>query len=104
MHQRRFSAENPAGVAELADAQDLGSCTERCRGSTPLSCSPIHGQWKMGNGKWKCGLSRFSICHLFLPLSIATSACADTLWIGSGSGGAIQVSSATILRVDKDRL
>src|SRR5215217_8191552 len=28
----------PAGVAELADAQDLGSCTERCRGSTPLSC------------------------------------------------------------------
>jgi hypothetical protein len=25
-------------VAELADAQDLGSCTERCRGSTPLSC------------------------------------------------------------------
>ncbi len=27
-----------AGVAELADAQDLGSCTERCRGSTPLSC------------------------------------------------------------------
>ena len=31
-----------AGVAELADAQDLGSCTERCRGSTPLSCiAPI---------------------------------------------------------------
>ena len=28
-----------AGVAELADAQDLGSCTERCRGSTPLSCN-----------------------------------------------------------------
>ena len=28
----------PAGVAELADAQDLGSCTERFRGSTPLSC------------------------------------------------------------------
>jgi signal transduction histidine kinase len=26
-------------VAELADAQDLGSCTERCRGSTPLSCT-----------------------------------------------------------------
>ena len=25
-------------VAELADAQDLGSCTARCRGSTPLSC------------------------------------------------------------------
>ena len=22
----------------MADAQDLGSCTERCRGSTPLSC------------------------------------------------------------------
>src|SRR5580658_921239 len=30
--------ESGAGVAELADAQDLGSCTERCRGSTPLSC------------------------------------------------------------------
>jgi hypothetical protein len=27
-----------AGVAELADAQVLGACTERCRGSTPLSC------------------------------------------------------------------
>ena len=30
-----------AGVAELADAQDLGSCTERCRGSTPLSCTVL---------------------------------------------------------------
>ena len=29
---------SPAGVAELADAQDLGSCAERRRGSTPLSC------------------------------------------------------------------
>ncbi len=27
----------PARVAELADAQDLGSCTERCAGSTPAS-------------------------------------------------------------------
>ena len=26
-----------ARVAELADAQDLGSCTERCTGSTPVS-------------------------------------------------------------------
>ena len=28
-----------AGVAELADAQDLGSCTERCGGSNPPSRS-----------------------------------------------------------------
>src|SRR5882724_3364701 len=34
--------KNRAGVAELADAQDLGSCTERCRGSTPLSCTWPH--------------------------------------------------------------
>src|SRR5688572_16323952 len=32
------NGESSAGVAELADAQDLGSCTERFRGSTPLSC------------------------------------------------------------------
>ena len=30
-----------AGVAELADAQDLGSCTERCRGSIPLCSTSI---------------------------------------------------------------
>ena len=28
----------PAGVAELADALVLGASTERCRGSSPLSC------------------------------------------------------------------
>ena len=26
-----------AGVAELADAQDLGSCAARCAGSTPVT-------------------------------------------------------------------
>lgn len=26
-----------AGVVELADTQDLGSCTERCEGSIPFS-------------------------------------------------------------------
>ena len=26
-----------AGMAELVDAQDLGSCAERCAGSTPVT-------------------------------------------------------------------
>ena len=30
-------------VAELADAQDLGSCPERGRGSTPLSSMTLRG-------------------------------------------------------------
>ena len=33
-----FSIHSPAGVAELADALDLGSSAERRRGSSPLSC------------------------------------------------------------------
>ena len=31
-----------AGVAELADALVLGASTERCRGSSPLSCMMGH--------------------------------------------------------------
>jgi tetratricopeptide (TPR) repeat protein len=54
----------------LADAQDLGSCTERCRGSTPLSCIP-----------------------LLLAAMVSLSACtaparADSLTISTGGGGA----------------
>jgi TolA-binding protein len=54
----------------LADAQDLGSCTARCRGSNPLSC-----------------------IHMKIPaiiaavLGIASFACADTIWLKSESSG-----------------
>src|SRR5436305_15060470 len=41
-----------AGVAELADAQDLGSCTERCRGSTPLSCTVVK-RFVASRGRWR---------------------------------------------------
>ena len=30
-----------AGMAELADAQDLGSCAARCAGSTPVTRTMI---------------------------------------------------------------
>src|SRR5439155_11941194 len=76
---------HPAGVAELADAQDLGSCTERCRGSTPLSC----------------------ILAVALAISLCgqCSARGDTLWVGSGGGGGnIQISNAKVLRVEKDQI
>ena len=36
-----LSFESPAGVAELADALVLGASTERCRGSSPLSCIEV---------------------------------------------------------------
>lgn len=35
---RRCNVKNEyAGMAELADAQDLGSCIARCAGSTPVT-------------------------------------------------------------------
>ena len=69
----------------MADAQDLGSCTERCRGSTPLSC--------------------ILAVALGITLGGQSSARGDTLWVGSGGGGGtIQVSNAKILRVEKDQI
>ena len=52
-------------VAELADAQDLGSCPERGRGSTPLSSMTFRGgrgepcgappRWSIADGPWPDG-------------------------------------------------
>jgi TolA-binding protein len=54
----------------LADAQDLGSCTARCRGSTPLSCIPMK-----------------SLTILLVILGAASLLHADTLWLKSPTSG-----------------
>src|SRR5438552_540991 len=41
---------------------------------------------------------------LFLCLLAAPLSRADSLWIGSGGTGAIQIDNATITRVEKDKL
>jgi tetratricopeptide (TPR) repeat protein len=71
-----------AGVAELADAQDLGSCTARCRGSTPLSCIVL---WMM--------------C-LIAP----AAARGDTIWVGENAANPIQADGVTILRLEGDHI
>ena len=54
----------------MADAQDLGSCTARCRGSTPLSC--IHMK---------------SLAIIAAVLGITSVLRADTLWLKSETSG-----------------
>jgi tetratricopeptide (TPR) repeat protein len=66
----------------LADAQDLGSCTERCRGSTPLSC----------------------IAFWMFSLFAAALACGDTIWVGESATNPIRADGVQILRLDGDRL
>src|SRR5439155_26609155 len=73
-----------AGVAELADAQDLGSCTERCRGSTPLSCTRFPPMYP----------TRSNVILAALSLLLGGSICADTIVVGG-----LQVGDAKITRV-----
>src|SRR4051812_15681930 len=92
-----------AGVAELADAQDLGSCTERCRGSTPLSCTCRRGSRIEDRGSRGNAVAILYLLSSILVLPPATRA--DTLWVGSGGGtGAIQIANAKITRVEKDQI
>jgi hypothetical protein len=75
-----------AGVAELADAQDLGSCTERCRGSTPLSC-----------------IGRMLAAALLAAAWSAAgpaSARADSLTIHGADGSGFTLDSVRIDRID----
>src|ERR1700722_15226474 len=71
-----------AGVAELADAQDLGSCTARCRGSTPLSCIVL------------CAMC----------LAAGAMARGDTIWVGENATNPIEADGVTILRLDGDHV
>src|ERR1700733_1257153 len=79
----RFTA---AGVAELADAQVLGACAERRRGSSPLSCNDA-----------------FSICDLrfgLIGIAILSSAVrADSVFVGT-----LERPDATIQSLDGDSL
>src|SRR5690606_9550813 len=84
---RRLIVGGPrAGVAELADARDLGSRTERCRGSTPLSCSdgvriryPFH---TASSVTMKKSLIAFTI--LLAAALPVMPASADTVHVGGG--------------------
>src|SRR5271156_292891 len=71
-----------AGVAELADAQDLGSCTARCRGSTPLSC----------------------IILWIMCLAAGATARGDTIWVGESATNPIRADGVNILRLDGDHV
>ena len=72
----------------MADAQDLGSCTERCRGSTPLSCIGFRAVVK-----WILGVS------IFVPM-----ARADTVWVGENAANPIRDDGVKIDRLDGDHL
>jgi hypothetical protein len=58
-----FTIDNPQStigvrsgrVAELADAQDLGSCPARDAGSTPAPPT-IEEDWRLAIGDWGWGL------------------------------------------------
>jgi hypothetical protein len=59
----------------LADAQDLGSCTERCRGSTPLSCIDFRAiLWQLrGSRRYNAavagrGIYKVIACHFVIAL------------------------------------
>ena len=53
-----------AKVAELADAPDLGSGTERCGGSSPPFRTIVSEQWAVGSGQWAVG----SVTRILLTL------------------------------------
>ncbi len=95
----------------MADAQDLGSCTERCRGSTPLSCilrctQKIYPKRSLPRedrpgctGSHRKTRNYHAIplpCYLLYRaldsvrlasflLVLATGASADTVWVRSGA-------------------
>src|SRR4051812_11107543 len=75
------SAQTLAGVAELADAQDLGSCTERCRGSTPLSCIVAEDRrLKIEDRRSRDGV--LAILYLLSSILVLPAAArGDTLWV-----------------------
>src|SRR5262245_29629987 len=85
---------NHAGVAELADAQDLGSCTERCRGSTPLSC--------IATRTARMWIVR-SLALVSVVLSFVASAGADTVWVGT-AGKALERKNMKIENLTADGL
>ena len=60
----------------MADAQDLGSCTERCRGSTPLSC--IKGREMIPT------VTRNLILFTLACVVAASTAFADDIYLRSG--------------------
>ena len=62
----------------MADAQDLGSCTERCRGSTPLSC--IKGREMLPT------VTRKLILFTLGCVVAASTAFADDVYVPSGRG------------------
>src|ERR1700728_2506627 len=97
----------------MADAQDLGSCTERCRGSTPLSCSdenppPPYGG-KDRNTMITYTPPRYRSFLIFLALSAiampGSFVCADTVWHKSaGAKNALKYDNVKIEKVDGDYL
>lgn len=70
----------------MADAQVLGACTERCRGSTPLSCiTPI-----------------LSVVLIFF---FSSRAAADALWSGPPTAAPLlRDITLRVLRIDDDKL
>src|SRR2546423_4196499 len=88
----RLIATARAGVAELADALVLGASTERCRGSSPLSCiaandqTPVTDQAPMTNDQ-STSKSQAPIGHWVLVICWSLGfghsdfARADTLYI-----------------------
>src|SRR6478672_2540975 len=94
----RRGTAHTAGVAELADAQDLGSCTARCRGSTPLSCMVPETVMVFFRS-----LARSSTLALALAgcAAVGTGARADSLWVSSGgTGKPLQDDNVQITRVE----
>src|SRR5689334_2731748 len=92
-----------AGVAELADAQDLGSCTERCRGSTPLSCTEAAKGRIMDRSVSFSRIGRPLILMAGLSL-FAVAASADTVWVKSGKGSAILFKDIKVVGVQGDSI
>src|SRR5689334_17081684 len=86
--------EPTAGVAELADAQDLGSCTERCRGSTPLSCT---GRRAKDHHRMNLTLK-----SLLCALLFAVTARADDVYVRSGKEAAELGLKNVTIRTVKD--
>jgi tetratricopeptide (TPR) repeat protein len=79
----------------LADAQDLGSCTERCRGSTPLSCI----------GKRIAGMIRLGKFIVLSSLCLAPAlAPGDAIWVGESTKNPIMAGDVHIVGIQSNVL
>ena len=87
-------------MAELADALVLGASTERCRGSSPLSCIlPEHHDF----------MPRPKSSHLVFVFALTLAASvsvlrADTIRLRSGETGSIDYAGAKIVGIENGQL